>query len=287
MTISEVFTALGDRTRLRAALMLRAMELTVTELTVLLGVAQSTTSGVLRVLVGAGVVDATRVGRHAYYRMPCQSPWLEQALEGTTLDPSDEAALERLRSARLEADPDEAAMAFDRAWVPGRSWKALARSLLYLTDLGITADFGVGSGELTVMLARSSTRLHAVDRSEKALEGLATRAAAAGVGNIVTQLQDMTTVQLPEPVDLVAISLSLSEVAAPDAVLARAFEALRPGGRVWVTELEKHFTRDGLAGALRAGAFRDIHIQTGARSKKPPRDRSLIAFARKPTGDSP
>lgn len=233
------FRALGDPTRLRVLLLLRRQSLTVSELMGVLESPQSSVSGVLRLLGDAGLVGAERDGRHARY-VARPSPWLDGALSGVSLTARDLAALEVVREARLSAHGDtDPGRAYDRGDTPGRSWRTLAEGLLLTCPLGVVADLGVGEGELTLLLARSAARVYAVDHDGVALEALAARASLEGLA-VHPVRADIHSFDLPEFVDLVTISLTLVVAEAPDKVLAAAVRALRPGGRVWVTDLAPH-----------------------------------------------
>lgn len=297
--LASSFKALGDPTRLRALLLLRIQELTVTELQRVLGGAQSTVSGLLRVLMQAGLVHARRDGRHAFYKASEGIGWVDAALGGAALGADDLAELERIRAARLgERDGDDAAD-IDRSGVPGRSWETLARSLLELSRLGVVADLGVGPGELTLLLAGAAERVYAVDREPDRLAAVERRAREAGLRNLIAIASDFAEVTLPEPVDLVVLSLSLHFAERPAAVVARAHEQLRPGGRLWITELAAHehtwtmsrlghrwlgFAPETLRAFLADAGFVDTRVRRGGRDRRKPRLRSLIAIGTRRQG---
>ncbi len=290
--LTDTFGALSDPTRLRALRMLLEMELSVSELQEALGVAQSTASALLRVLMNAGLVDFRRESRRAWYRANELPPWMREAMGGEALSAADRQALERIREARL--GNDAATGAFDR-YVPGRSWKSLARSLLMLMDVDVIADLGVGPGDLTLLLAPSARRLYAVDREPASLQRLEERAAASGIENITAVPSALEDVTLPERADLVVLSLVLHYSEDPARILARARELLKPGGRVWIAELATHdhtwvrdrlghrrlgFSGDELSQLLEEGGFTDIAVAPGATDKRPPRFDTWIAVGR-------
>lgn len=104
--------ALADATRVRTLLALRRGELCVCQITALFGLAPSTVSKHLSVLLQAGLVTQRKVGRWIYYRLPGRDApvavrealdWVVKALAGGT-----EAAADRKRLARiLKCDPTE------------------------------------------------------------------------------------------------------------------------------------------------------------------------------------
>lgn len=286
---------------MRCLLLVRAEELTVSELTELLGVAQSTVSGMLRQLMGAELVSGRRDGRHVYYRATEGLPWVDEALAESRLSALDRAGLARVVAQRRQAQGadggDALSGAFDRANVPGRSWKGLARSLLMLGEHGDVCDLGVGSGELTLLLARAARTLVAVDREPALLESLERRANAAGLQNLRVLATDFEALELQAPVDLMVISLSLHQAVDPTRVLEGACANLRPGGRIWVTELAAHdqewvidrlghrwlgFEPDVLTAWLEQAGFVNIRLERGGRDRRAPRFESLICIGERP-----
>ncbi|MCK6528837.1 metalloregulator ArsR/SmtB family transcription factor [Myxococcota bacterium] len=297
--LPTAFKALGDPQRLRLLLLLRREELTVSELTALTGLPQSTVSGMVRTLSDAGLVAARPDGRQTFYRGAPGIGWAEAALGGEGLAPEDEQALADVLRARDGAGAEESEAApLERPGLPGRSWEALARALLLLEDLGVVADLGVGSGELTLLLASEARRVYAVDRDPAVLKDLARRAAAARVANLVTVRGDFDDpVPLPGPADLVVLSQSLHCARNPGATLRHARDLLRPGGRILVMDLLAHdqewvrerlghlhlgFTDAVLSGLLEAAGFTRIAVERGPLDRRPPRFRSLLAVATRP-----
>ena len=303
MEAASALKALGDPGRLRALLLLQHQELTVSELTAILAVAQSTTSGMLRVMMTAGLVAARREGRHAYYRAAENVPWVQGVLSTLSLSAEDQAALSQVRRARLVAsgtEDDPLAGAFDGQYIPGRSWKSLARSLLLVSRFGVVADLGVGTGDLTLLLARSAERVYAVDREPQVLAELMGRASDAGFEHVVPVDGDFEDLRLPEPDDLVVLSLSLHFARSPGRVVAEAFRNLRPGGRIWITELAAHqehwvgprlghtwpgFESERLQSFLRHAGFEDITVVAGGRDRRSSRFRTWIAAGKRPDGE--
>ncbi|MFT5432504.1 MAG: DNA-binding transcriptional ArsR family regulator/precorrin-6B methylase 2 [Myxococcota bacterium] len=297
--LATVFRVLGDPSRLRALLLLRREELTVGELKQVLGVAQSTVSTLLRNLMDAGLVEARREGRHAFYRALTGIPIVDQALEDASPAAVDVEALAGIRAARL-GGADATLGNFDRCQAPGRSWRTLSRSLLQRAEFGVVADLGVGSGELTLLLAQASEHLYAVDAEPATLSHLEREASQAGIGNITAVAGDFEALSLPQPVDLVCVSLSLAAAEHPSRVLAGAFAALRPGGRIWVTELAAHdqtwtrerfghrwlgFEPDHVTALMTTAGFRNISLTRGSRERKAPHFQTLVVVGHKPAAN--
>ena len=143
----RLFRLLGDEARLRLLRLLAAERLNVTELTGILGLAQSGVSRHLGLLKDAGLIAEEREAGFTYYRIPPALrdgqngfgplwPLLEahfQAIGATREGRADDARLEEVRRVRKEnfeahAGPDTN----ERQLVPGRSWAAWARALGHL-----------------------------------------------------------------------------------------------------------------------------------------------------------
>src|SRR5262245_60464515 len=172
---SALYRLLGDEARLRLLRVLARERLNVTELTGVLGLAQSGVSRHLGLLKEAGLVAEERDGGFSYYRL---APAL--AADGGALatmlreqfERSNEEAAARADDARLQeilrvrkenfdahAGPDTRDA---RQLVPGRSWAAWSRALGLLLPPLKVADLGCGEGYLTIEAARWAARVIAV-----------------------------------------------------------------------------------------------------------------------------
>ena len=144
---TSLFRLLGDDARLRILRLLAAERLNVSELTGILGLAQSGVSRHLGMLKEAGLIAEQREGVYTWYRLAPRLqeadngfgplwPLLQAHFEQTAGTPdgrADDARLEEVRRLRKEnfeqhSGPD----ARERQLVPGRSWAAWARALGHL-----------------------------------------------------------------------------------------------------------------------------------------------------------
>src|SRR5712664_2787359 len=189
---SALYRLLGDEARLRLLRVLARERLNVTELTGVLGLAQSGVSRHLGLLKEAGLVAEERDGGFSYYRLaprfldergvPLAAALRAQFDEsaGDAAVRADEARLQEVLRLRKEnfdthtgADTRDA-----RQLVPGRSWAAWSRALGFLLPPLEVADLGCGEGYLAIEAARWASRVIAVARSEVVLRrarGLARR----------------------------------------------------------------------------------------------------------------
>src|SRR5262249_47686650 len=153
-----LYRLLGDEARLRLLRVLRKERLNVTELTGILGLAQSGVSRHLGLLKDAGLVVEERDAGYTYYRVPetmsrdgGSAIWtaLEEQFDSAAGDAAvkaDEARLQEVLRLRKEnfdthgsADTRDA-----RQLVPGRSWAAWSRALGMLLPPWRVADLGCG-----------------------------------------------------------------------------------------------------------------------------------------------
>ena len=282
---------LGDATRLRLLRALSRESLNVSELTAVLGVAQSGVSRHLGLLRDAGLVAEERVGAYAWYRLADDftggtgtlaplAAWLSDVFQRPTPETrADDARLEEVRRLRKEsfaAHGDER-----RQLVPGRSWPAWARAIgLLLPPLDV-ADLGCGEGYLTLEAARWARRVIAVDRSPEVLSRGRELARRRKLRNIDWKRGDLERLPIADAsVDVALLSQALHHAASPERALAEAHRILRPGGRVLVLDLREHgeawvtaklgdrwlgFTDEALRRLLAGAGFDETVVRVGAR----------------------
>jgi ubiquinone/menaquinone biosynthesis C-methylase UbiE len=107
-----------------------------------------------------------------------------------------------------------------------------------LTDACV--DLGAGTGFVVTALAPLVSSVLAVDVSTAMATSLAERAAEGGLHNVSVQVSDIRELQLPPAsVDLVVSSYALHHLQHADkrALVARAAQWLRPGGRLVIADM--------------------------------------------------
>jgi ubiquinone/menaquinone biosynthesis C-methylase UbiE/DNA-binding MarR family transcriptional regulator len=305
-SILKTFRLLADPNRLRLLLLLEQEELSVAELQEILSLGQSTISTHLAQLKAEDLVEDRRTGKHVLYRLkPIGIAGLLDVLrQGAREIPEaglDVAALRLVlarRQDKVRAYFDELAGKFGRHYVPGRSWKGLAETVLKLLPPLVIADLGAGEGMMAQLLAQRAERVIAVDSSEKMVEFGAGLARKHGLANLDYRLGDME--QLPiedESVDVAFFSQSLHHAPHPERALGEAYRILRPGGRIAVLDLLKHhfeearelyadlwlgFSEAELAGLMEGAGFGYCETAIVHREEQAPHLQTLLA-----TGDKP
>ncbi len=290
LSVSATFRLLGDEARLRILRLLVTERLNVTELTGILGIAQSGVSRHLGLLRENGLVEEEREGGYTYFRVPPPSArnghealWtlLEAEFERSSGDQVARADLSRLKEVLRVRKESFATHGTERQLVPGRSWAAWARALGHLLPAWDVADLGCGEGYLTIEAARWARGVIAVDRSPDVLTRARALARRRRVSNIGWKRGELEALPLgDQSVALALLSQALHHAADPAQALAEAARVLRPGGRVLILDLRAHdeawvqqrlgdrwlgFDADALKGMLAAAGFDHVKVTTGAR----------------------
>ena len=289
-TAAALYRLLGDDARLRMLRLLAAERLNVTELTGVLGIAQSGVSRHLGLLKDSGLIRERREGGYTYYRATSDEPNGSQAvwhlLNQQFADAAGDATLKaddaRLKEVlRLRKENFAAHGLEGRQLVPGRSWAAWARALGLLLPPMRVADLGCGEGYLTVEAARWASRVIAVDRSPDVLARARSLARRRRVRNIVWKRGELEALPIADgSVDVALLSQALHHAADPGRALAEAARILGPGGRVLLLDLRRHdqqwvrerlgdrwlgFEDAELARLMKGAGLTDVQVRTGAR----------------------
>jgi SAM-dependent methyltransferase len=251
-TIVTRLQALADATRNRLLLLLERQELTVSELCEALQLPQSTVSRHLKVLADDGWVFSRADGASRLYRMqladlePAARRLWQVVREQVAGAPAALRDAERLRGvlagrrSRSEEFFASAAGQWDglRAELFGGRTELLPL-LALLEPTWTVGDLGCGTGHLTQALAPFVARVVAVDGSAAMLRSARSR--LADLPNVDIRRGDLE--QLPvegSELDAAFLLLVLPYAAEPDRVIAEAVRALKPGGKLVVTDLMPH-----------------------------------------------
>ena len=252
---SAVYRLLGDEARLRLLRVLGRERLNVTELTGILGLAQSGVSRHLGLLKEGGFVVEEKDAGYTYYRLapslaegPHRTLW--QALEeqfavstGEAAVRADESRLQEVLRLRKEnfdthGSPDTRDA---RQLVPGRSWAAWSRALGLLMPQITVADLGCGEGYLTIEAARWARQVVAVDRSDVVLGRAKALAKRRRVSNVSWKRGELEKLPMKDAsVDVALLSQALHHAANPARAVAEAARVTVPGGKVLVLDLREH-----------------------------------------------
>ena len=295
---------LSDPTRLRILMLLDQDPLSVAELQEILNMGQSRISTQLSQLKSGGLVTDERSGKNNIYTC-CADADLMKVAKIASEEISDVAAdrtslrhLLRKRKDTARAYFDELAGRFGKDYVPGRSWKALAESLIKILNYDIVADLGAGEGTLAQLLAQRASKVIAVDLSPKMVEFGQQLAASNGLPNLEYRLGDIEDPPIEnQTLDLAILSQALHHAEHPQRALDAAFRILKPGGRLIVLDLMQHnfeqarelyadrwlgFSESDLAAMLEKAGFSNIETVIADREPAPPKFQTLLGIGVRP-----
>lgn len=244
--------ALADATRNRLLLVLERQELTVGELCAVLQLPQSTVSRHLKVLADDHWVMSRADGASRLYRMsladlePDAKRLWQVVREQAGATPGALRDAERLRGvlaerrARSEAFFDTAAGQWDRLRLELFGARTEVLPLFGLLEpTWLVADLGCGTGQLTQSLAAFAGRVIGVDASPAMLRSA--KARLGGLANVELRRGELEALPIEDgTLDVALLVLVLPYLADPVPVIAEATRALKPGGRLLITDLMPH-----------------------------------------------
>ncbi|WP_243371576.1 ArsR/SmtB family transcription factor [Microvirga solisilvae] len=250
----DVLRAAAEETRLRILALLAEGELSVSDLTDILGQSQPRISRHLKLLVEAGLVERHREGAWAFFRLTDKGTALKiirPTLE--SLDRSDPQLLEdRTRLEGVRAQRSQAAQAYFSRLAP--EWDRL-RSLhapdnvveaAVVDALGQKAirnlvDLGTGTGRMLQLLAPRASRTVGLDASHAMLSVARANLEKAGLRGIELRQGDIYAPPFPrDTFDLVIIHQVLHYLDDPARAIREAARLVAPGGRILVVDFAPH-----------------------------------------------
>ena len=297
-SILKSLRLLADASRLRLLLLLEREELSVAELQEIMAMGQSRISTHLSQLKQADLVEDRKQGKNSLYRLKDRQlvELLHVAGNEVPEAPEDAQALQLVlekRRDKVRSYFDELAGKFGRNYVPGRSWKGLAETLLQLMPPMVIADLGAGEGTFSQLLAQRAERVIAVDNSSNMVEFGARLAKENGIANLEYRLGDLEAPPIADAsVDLAFFSQSLHHALHPQRAVEAAYRLLKPKGRIVVLDLKRHgfeqarelyadtwlgFSEVELRGFLTHAGFRGVQSWMVDREKQPPAFETILA----------
>ncbi|WP_062012040.1 metalloregulator ArsR/SmtB family transcription factor [Aureimonas sp. AU4] len=285
----DILKAVAEPTRLRLLLLLARQELTVSDLTTILGQSQPRVSRHLKLLTEAGLVHRHQEGAFAFFRLGDEAPVHDLLLTlGRGLDDPEgllAGDTERLgevrhrRAERAAAYFAENAAQWDRIrsfYVPDAVVERELSALLGEEPLGAVLDVGTGTGRLLELLAPRAERAVGIDASREMLQIARAKLDVAGLAQASVRQGDAYRLPVARgSFDLVTIHQVLHYLDDPGAAVREAAGVLRPGGRLLIVDFAPHeqeflrdhahqrlgFSPETLAGFLRAAGFRQIRLR--------------------------
>jgi len=238
--------AAAEPTRLRLLAICARSELTVSEVTDIVGQSQPRVSRHLKLLCNAGLLIRYREQHWVFYRVPRSGPGAGVAATLLAQLPAADVQLEldrrrvesvlqrRAEAARalVEGDGAGAARVEDEATVD-----ALILTSLRGEAIGELLDIGTGSGRMLRLLGEGAGRAVGIDISRAMLMLARSNLHAAGLDHLLVREGNMYQLRFPDcSFDTVTIDQVLFEAEQPGQVLREAARVLRPGGRLLLVE---------------------------------------------------
>lgn len=248
-----VLKAAGEVTRLRLLALLAEGELSVKDLTEILGQSQPRVSRHLKLLVDAGLVERHAEGSWAYFALRGDglavdlARWLIGHLSPN--DPArsrDRERLERVRDAHQKQATDyfaKVAQSWDflrTLHVPDSSVEEAIVQAVGPGKVGTLLDLGTGTGRMLELLAGHYQRGIGVDSSREMLSVARAKLSAAGVAHAQVRLGDIADLDVVTSADFIVIHQVLHYFDDPGRTLAQARKALKPGGAMLVVDFAPH-----------------------------------------------
>ncbi len=246
--------AAAESTRLRLLVLCAHAELTVSELTQILGQSQPRVSRHLKLLCEAGLLDRLREGSWVFYRLArgAAGGALGALLAGLVPENDPMVALDRERLRLIQRSRAEEAASYFRAnadqWSRIRSLhvdeREVERAIAELLPVGEARellDIGTGTGRMIEILAPRVEHVVGIDLSREMLTVARANLERSGLRNCSLRQGDMYQLPLPgESFDAVVIHQVLHYADRPGDAVAEAARVLRPGGRLLIIDFAPH-----------------------------------------------
>ncbi len=250
--------AAADPTRLRLLLLLREAELTVSELTEILGQSQPRVSRHLKLLCEARLIDRFKEGSWVFYRASDRGgparlggAISDLAAQSSAILDSDLKHLAGVRAARA-ARAAEFFKANAEEWerirvlhAPDAQVESAIIRHIGQNPIGYLLDAGTGTGRMLEMLAAHVKYAVGVDVSPEMLAIARDRISHSAFQHC--QVRQADTYRLPFPngsvlqgFDVVLFHQVLHFLDDPQAAVMEAARVLKPGGRVLIADFAPH-----------------------------------------------
>ena len=252
--------AAAEPTRLRLLALCAHGELTVKELTQIVGQSQPRVSRHLKLLCDAGLLTRVREGTWVFYALADGDGSDPGGIAGliAKLVPQDDAqiTLDRTRLDAIKKARAEAALSYFRSnaaqWDRIRSLhideaevESALVALLPTGTVGDLLDIGTGTGRMLELFADRMDRGTGIDLSRDMLAVARANLETAGLLNCQVRHADMYRISFADDAfDTVTIHQVLHYADQPAAVIAEAARVLRPDGRLVIVDFAPHTLED-------------------------------------------
>jgi ubiquinone/menaquinone biosynthesis C-methylase UbiE len=247
----NIMRALSDPTRLRIALLIRQLELSVGEVVQILGQSQPRVSRHIRILDEAGLAERRKEGSWVFLRPGQQMEALFAMTDGSEARnvQRDLAKLNEVRAGRAEMAATYFAQHADE-WDGLRSLhvaeseveRAMQR-LLDVAPLGRVLDIGTGTGRMIELFGANASRFTAIDNNAEMLRVARAKLSSGNsdAAKVDIMLGDFNALPLIDTsYDTILFHQVLHYAQAPERVIYEAARVLAPSGRMMIVDFAAH-----------------------------------------------
>lgn len=253
-TVVDILKTAGEPTRFRLLALVAAGDLTVTDLTEILGQSQPRISRHLKLLAEEDLIERYQEGAWAYFRLKQDGPAAAviRTLLGSVTnddpvlmrDGERLATVKRARAERAQAYFSRNASEWDELRRLHVSDTAVEKALLKLigkSPVDSLLDLGTGTGWILQLLSRVYRRAVGIDASRDMLSVARANLDKAGIVKASVRQGDILNLPLEgQDFDLVTVHQVLHFLDQPELAIAEAARVLRPGGRLLIVDLAPH-----------------------------------------------
>jgi len=252
--LTATLKSAGEPTRLRILALLAEAELTVSDLTEILRQSQPRLSRHLRLLTEAGLVDRSREGSWAFFRLGERGGTAELARTLIGRLKTDDVIVLRDRERLAAVRANRAATAQNYFRRHAAEWDRIRR--LHVADAAVESairaaladkpirsllDLGTGTGRMLELFGPDIERGLGLDLSLDMLALARARLDRAGLKHCSVRHGDIYDLALPrDSFDVVIIHQVLHFLDDSARAIAEAARVLRPGGRLLVVDFAPH-----------------------------------------------
>lgn len=252
----NVFRAIGEETRLRIMALLLRGELTVSEITQILGQSQPRVSRHLKILTDAGLVEKFREGSWMFYRVTAPAPDATDAILGAVeaLNVAGDRVIardgDRFQQSRKAREAAAAAYFEKNAgdWdtvrglqIEETTLEAKMRNAAGGEPVELFVDVGTGTGRMLTVFSDAYENGVGFDLSREMLAVARTNLEREGISHAQVRHGDLFALPVETgAADLVCIHHVLHFLADPGAAVREAARILKPGGRLIISDFAPH-----------------------------------------------
>jgi ArsR family transcriptional regulator len=292
-SITDIFKALADPTRLRICAVLIGNELSVNEIVELFAMGQSRISRHLKILTDCGLLLCRRDGLRSFYSVPSSgderrfiddAAYLWDGVDLISLDRAKVGDLLRKRTERAVRYFNRVASLWTRERAEILSGFDLNSAILPLVrDSNVVVDLGCGNGELLCMLSRTAQHAIGVDNSTRMIETARKNGTDAGL-TLDLRIGEVDHLPLRDgEADVAVMALTLHHLSRPDLAFLEISRVLNQSGKIIIVDFEKHtdenmrlqyhdhwlgFSRDELqqwlaSARMKISSYESVQLNTG------------------------